>query len=263
MAGIRGIYNRDFLAFPGRAPGFDTTHRAAYGISNGYGFSGIALNGNFINLLSGKPGVIAGTVTGSIDGLFGPVCTFSASGSQITFPGQSTKTNTVVTMACIARGYTGNYAGIFLTGSNGNGWGIQNNSTSVWGIQTPSNNNISGPVISNGTPYFFAASGSYAAQNFVVVNLATGKILTTVSNTSTSSSQPNGTYWVGTQGNGLEWNAGVAAVMFAPSFMSLPALLQWAQRPWDFGYPSSAQTVLFSGLRRKSTQTQVYGTIVG
>jgi hypothetical protein len=41
--------------------------------------------------------------------------------------------------------------------------------------------------------------------------------------------------------------------MFSAQYMSMGALLQWAQRPWDFWYPPTVEDLIFSSLVGAST----------
>lgn len=270
MTGIRGIYSRNPLAFPGGAPGFDPMHPAARGISLGHGFSGVASTGGFQSLLNGLPATIAGTPSAAILSSIGS-CTYmgALSTNKLSFAGQSTATDVNATLAVVVMlSSLATASGFFETSGTNAGWRIvARSSTGTFGMTAGGvsdfNSNI---TLSINVPYFVVASTkggtSGTVVNYLVKNLLTGSVYTNVSTTGNPTAS-NGSYLIGTDGVGEYLRGYIAAAMFAPTFIALPILLAWAARPWDFWYPSAVQTVLFSGLRRKSTQTQVYGTIVG
>lgn len=239
------IYQPNPLAFPSRAPGVNPSHPAANGKIY---LAGIALNGNFVNLLNGAKGTINGTPSAGIYGAVGPVFVPAATnngGSASTAFGIATPAGSVCTFSAIFM--TGIITGgsnsvVFYTGNQG----FQiTNSTGALVVHTGGGGTVTlSPTlqVTAHTPYFFA--GSYtgdASGNFVLVNLATGSI-----NTATGTTGYNvvaGTTIV--VGNAVANNScfggGIATVSYAinavNNVLSIPALVQLAARPWDFWYP--------------------------
>jgi hypothetical protein len=234
---------RQSLVYPaGRAPGFDQTHVAASGICLGHGFSALALgNGGLVNLLSGAPGVLNGTLSAVMTGV-GPAVASAGSG-YLTFPGQSTAADPSFTTAMIfvpnavsgskflfsfSSGGGNNTNGLFLSGAQLCGY---RHSTAA----------LSGINLTSGVPYFIAASANSSTVCFVVVNLLTGVTEMAIASLGGTPAAGNGTYVVGaTSSLAQEASADYCAVMYAPACMAPAQLLQWAQSPWDFWYPRRA-----------------------
>ena len=264
MAGIRGIYNWDFLAFPGRAPGFDPTHPAALGTV----VSAVSAGANFVNFLNGKQGTVSGSLTSAINGNIGPTTVYAAGGTNRAAFTQASPTSPA-SFTCAAVFYQTGYApsgyATFIWDTTNNGLLTQFSTHALDIIVNNAQQIFTNLVPSLNTPYFAVASGSSTKANGLLLNLATGQILSqTISYSIALGSAATSISIGNTTGGSIEIVGGIGAAMMGyNNFLSPAALLQWAQRPWDFWYPSAAQTILFSGLRRKSTQTQVYGTIVG
>lgn len=232
------------LAFPaGVAPGFDPTHIAGAGVR----FSGIALAGNFINLLNGARGAITGSPTGAIDGVIGPATNYPTAGStaQSTFSGNAATNDTSSTIAAIVRfpatGAT--FQGIFANGSNAAGINL--------GLKTPGAlvqltmfgvvARDSAIVISPNIPYFIAASQNGSTIiNYVAARLDNGVVVTSTSASGTPTA-PNGTFVIGNGPAGSTPASGnIAAVMYSNKYTSMQQLLAWAADPWSFWYPRGA-----------------------
>jgi hypothetical protein len=233
------------MAYPaGATPGFDPTHIAAGGIVR---FSGVGMNGSFLNILSGKPGTLAGGANGK-NGLLGPVVRSDVATEVCTFPGQNTVLENTGTYAAIFV-FNGTVAAnslIFST-SNGLNTGFQIGASSRRPfIQMPGNSTTSFstlPLLVANTPYFFAASTSSAAPanaNGVLINLSTGSITTQSAAVSTPGLGPtDGNYVIGASasqsgsiGIGL-----VAAAMCTNKYIGMAQLTIWAIDPWSFWYP--------------------------
>lgn len=237
------------FAFPGGAPGFDSSHPAAQSISIGHGFSGIAKNGGFVNLLSGTRGVNSNGPTSALIGTIGPSLDYSGSTMSTAFAGQSSVVDGVATIAGIFQLDSIGLAvqSIFCSSSaSSTGVLLSINSTGLLTISVPGRNGSlnTTPLLSAGVPYFVAASMvavTGGAANIVVVNLATGQVqsVVTTMNTLASLPAPNGTYFVGQRGAGSSALIGkLATVMFAPQFTSMAQLMAWAADPWSFWYPA-------------------------
>lgn len=235
------------LAFPaGRAPGFDQSHIAAQGISNGYGFSAVASGKTYINLLSGGPFTTpsqfpaAATISGlGPCGLFtttAQVCAIGANQSTATPPG--------ITVGAIVQ-FAGTGDGTFCAVI-----GVNSGHASQFGMAGSSKNlyfynnaaSTSSFTIATGVPYFIAASMQPSSTvNFVAVNLQTGQLLSSTTTTGASLAALSALPQIGLDlGDSHTADAYIAAAMLAPSFMSLQALITWAADPWSFWYPQLA-----------------------
>lgn len=264
MSGIQRIYRRNPLAFPGgRNPGFDPSHIAAAGIAPGHGLSAIASGANMLNLLTAAKGTINGTVTAKVVGNLGQTAGLNNAGSQLTFPAQSTATDISGTIAIIFQtpnAFTTNqwFATNIINGGfhlTPNGAGATTQAEFVFGGTgvTTLQSTFPNPIAQN-IPYFLAASASSTQAagasatvvNFLLLNLLTGQVQTsTATAAKLTPAAASGTITI-CQSAALMGQ--VAAAMFAPSFMSLPALLQWAQSPWDFWYPPTVENAIFGAL---------------
>lgn len=231
------------LAYPaGRVPGFDPSHPAA----NGAFLSCVASGANFINVLSGNKGTITGTPVASIIGAIGPgVNTISSSTAVVTFGTITTPAN--LTMGAIVFPNTlqiTNSALLYLDSSTtADILGLINiSSVSKWEVTLGTNVGLETSFAAVlGTPYFVAASiSSVGTVNFVIMNLQNGQVLT-ATNLNTYPSLTTVTICVGGRSttNSRQYNGPIACGMMTSNFMSLPQLLAWAQRPWDFWYPIS------------------------
>ena len=237
------------LAFPaGRAPGFDPTHIAAQGISQGHGFSGIANGASFVNLLSGT-NAARSILTASLNGNIGPALTLGTV-STARFSGQSTVNDANVTLASIiwptSLASSGSILATSTTGTSG--WTLNLAITTGVVILRPNGGTsyTSTLGLAINTPYFVAASTQGTQAVFLVTNLLTGVTTTQTVTASHASTAPNGTYGVGNNSSINSIVGLVAAAMFAPSYMSISQLLQWAQSPWDFWYPPTVNDYIFA-----------------
>lgn len=234
-------YRRNLLAYPaGVKPGFDPAHLAARGMQSAYGLAGVASGGNFIDLLSGRPGTIIGSISPVIDTI-GP-CTLQTTQSgapRITFSAKAAVASHTVTVAAIFRimnGSTGTH-GIFSDNTGGNCWIFSTSSfnAGLW-IGGAGPYVISGATLTVGVPYFVAISSNKLTNNYVIVNLDTGATRSGTFAMTGSLSASSGTYVLAKQ-SAEPMLGNVAAVMFSPSLLSLDQLRQWAKEPWAFWYP--------------------------
>jgi hypothetical protein len=122
-------------------------------------------------------------------------------------------------------------AGILIAAGTG--------ASAVFQVQGSATFNTTIPVVAN-TPYFFAASVSPSLTNILVLNIATGLISTATSTTTQTFSTTNGNYYLGIDAYGSFCLGPIAALMYAPSFMSMSQLRAWAADPWAFWYPRTA-----------------------
>jgi hypothetical protein len=236
------------LAFPaGRKPRFDQSHIAARGISPGFGFSAIPVGKTLINLLSGKPMVAGTSNVGATDCVLGPVVNIGNSTTQanvqMTLAGQSASAIGTGTIACIfsINAFDGISQCLFQNSTSANGLlfyinGGSSNQLSIYNGSTGAN---SGLIPSVNTPYFAVVSNNGTTTNFLLLNLLNGEIQT-ASPAGVTNGTPNGTYnvsWYNVSATAAD--SKIAAVMYAPSYMTLSAIKQWAQDPWAFWYPNT------------------------
>lgn len=250
---LRPLRNPNSLGFPGGVlPGFDPTHPASVGITQGHGFSGIAFGANFMSLLNSTPGTLSGTPTASILNNTGP-CT-NVTGTQVsTFGGNLAKSDLSATLACIVQLNALNSAStIFFASTNGTagGWAIglnASNQLDMFGEGGTSQASVTIGALSANVPYFMVVSsaGTGTATKFLLLRLDTGKILTdsTAAAVATGSTA-TATYSVGNLAATRPANAKIAAVMWTPQAMSAPAIAQWAQDPWSFWYPRNVSSIV-------------------
>jgi hypothetical protein len=246
--GLPLIYRRaNPLSFPGgRKPGFDQTHPAA----NKIRFSGIASNGNFINLLRGIKGTVAGSPTASIT-RNGPAVNFLATTANITFTNNPSVNDTSVTIAgIITFAAITTFQYFFETATVSGGWKFGTQSAKKLDLTQEGVAEYEGTqILVAGVPYFAAVSAApSSAINFVTTNLTNGQIITsTVANT-TNPTAGTATYTVGNDRSTEFCNGALSAVMFSGVYLPMSILIQWAQRPWDFWYPPTVENLMFSAL---------------
>lgn len=245
------------LVYPGgRArPGFDPSHPAAQGISNGHGISAVASGNTFINLLSGRHGNTGGGgANAGINGYIGPSVVNTA-GSFVQFTGNSTVLDNAGTLA-----------GIFFPTSLGGGgspYAFMASSTATSGIElavlstgairlyagSGSVTSTMTPITVN-TPWFILASMNAGTLfTFAATNLATGQIFVESHSGATTPTAPNGSYDFCGGGSGTDNLTGQqSAGMYGPAFLSVPQAAQWCADPWSFWYLPAMQQVMFGGL---------------
>lgn len=232
----RGLLRRPSspFAFPGTSPGFDPNHIASAGIAAGHGISVAPLGANFVSLLTGQKGTIAGN-TAFMDAQGGPMITQSANNS-CSFSGQSTANDANGTIAGIVRNIssTGNALsnGVVAT----NGWGLVYNGTQLrvrYGVSTYT---TVGSTLNANEAYFVAVSFNGSICNFVKVRLLTGETVSEQIAGSIAAVAPDGTYRIGTSGSATG-AVTVGAAMLSANYLSKEQLRQWAADPWSFWYP--------------------------
>lgn len=246
---FRPLRNPNPLGFPGGVlPGFDPSHRAVKGMARIGGLSAIAAGGSFIDLLSGSAGTLIGTPTAGISNSVGPVTkTVAASLNATTFTGKASTFANVTIAGIFYLTSTATWANLFATsGDNAGGWSCgYSGGFQLYNINAGVTMSFSITASVN-TPYFFVASlvRNTTTSNAVLINLATGAIKTGTSATATGNDgASNGVYDVGNQFTTLgtqtaySWPGGIAAVMFAPTYLLLQDQLAWAADPWSFWYP--------------------------
>lgn len=232
------------LGFPaGRTPGFNPSHPASGGISAGRGFSGVASGGSFRSLITGKVGTLNNTPTGGIKANLGPIVNFTASADGLKFAGQSTANDSDFTIGAILSFNTlGSLSCVFGTSATGDSLMLHKSAANVLAIRTGGGNQPSdAPALVASVPYFVAVSvtgtGAGTAK-YVQTNLSTGVVQTGTGQSAARTPGSDGTYVVGNWAFfSLPTLGNIAAIMYAPSFISSQQLMQWAQNPWSFWYP--------------------------
>lgn len=258
-----------FIYPGGRLPGFDPSHVVLKNSLTWQGFSGVQSGANFVNLLTGKPGTRTGAPTAVINSVIGPTTFFGGGGNTDQASWTAPQfTETKATIACIycpqATASTSRYLfntagdniarGTTLSLHNGGGTSLD---LANFAGGTVCGLNLGGRT--TGIPYFavlsviWGAGGSNGLANGLLMRLDTGQITT---NAVTGVGQPSGS-GEAMQGNYLLGNietstfacvAQIAAIMYAPSFINLGTMQQWAADPWSFWYPPALQSTMFSGL---------------
>ena len=265
---MRLLTPRNPLVYPGGNPGFDPTHIAAPELI----FSGIASVGNFLNLLSGTRGVISGVPVASPTQVGPGTNTFASSTGVMTFGSFTTVTAQALTLAMIGVPLSpdANKSFPIVLDAEANFVGLMNASAGTWGmvVNNTSSTIVGGPSVVLGVPYFVAVSIkniSGGAFNYVIVRLDNGQVYSGNQTQTGSSSGAALTVSVGGRGSqsSRQFNGSLCAAMVSSQFMSLPAILQWAQSPWDFWYPQTQRFLLFSGLRGSSGFKRSFGAIIG
>lgn len=236
------------LSYPiGRSAGFNPAHRAARGISGINGLSAIASGGNFISLLTGGAGTIGGAPVAGVRSI-GPAVDFSAGATTQTTIPIANITNTQQTLAVI-----------YFLKTFANTHMLQSGNANVGGAFLFLDNNgfvatfSGGAAVSSGifaslltVPYFAAVSvSSTLGTNFVVANLATGQTTIATGASVGTISAPGNFAIIGSDVFNVNFLGYLSAVMFSPTYMSIPELVAWASDPWSFWYPSRVLDVMF------------------
>jgi len=229
------------LGFPGGvAPGVNPNHPVA---NNGIlRFSGVSFNnGNFFNLLTSKVATRSGTVG---TGMFwdGPGVISTNSTSFYKFTGQSTATDSSVTVAAIwtpvVSSTNQNPFASFGTSSNGGFATGLDSSAKQFMIAYPGGSFVESSYTFTGVnvPIFIAASSNASATKFVLRRLDNGEMFSSQTGGLTYTASSDATYQIG---NGFgHLNGGhVCAAMYSSGFNGLGVLQQWALDPWSFWYP--------------------------
>lgn len=254
------------LAYPaGVAPGFDPSHIALRGAISA--FSSVAQGGTHINLRTGARGGVGGSVTFGIDKDVGPSTITTAGGSAlVSFVGNPTVAPPALTMAAIVKFSSGalsfyNCALAFGGTTNTSVWLIwpQTQPLTFWVNNATQIISTIGAV-ATGVPYFVIASGlSGGAVNFLIKNLATGKVLTETVAASAVYSAPNGNIRVAANGfsnSGFGGLVAASAAIVSNDRLSVHEMRAWADDPWSFWYPQKDQDLALSSI----VSTSLYET---
>jgi hypothetical protein len=233
------IKARDRFAIPNsRLAGFDPSHVAGKNVF----VSALSVGSNFLSLLNGARGTLVGTPTApAYDSLIGRATAFTS--AQATQFSSYTTTPAAVTFGAIIR--TGALAGfdpLLSTGSNAAGFAFYASRSGDVAIDCFAGGTVhSGFGLVNNTAYFIVGSfdQTTTSWSFAVCNLLNGSIKSSKGSTNpTPTNTYNGLFNIGSfQGN--QCQSTLAAAMHSTKFLSVNELLQWAEDPWSFWFPSS------------------------
>jgi hypothetical protein len=246
------------FGFPsGRAPGVDASHPASKNLV----FSGIATSvsgGTFVDLTTGQPGTISGTIIKGIGSIVGPSLGGSGTATEITFSGKSTTAPSSLTMAAIFEiANTGAFNPIISNTSSTAGTQLAVTSFHPVANHWGGSSTTSTLTLTYNVPYFMAFSDNGTNTLFILVNLLTGQMQTNSVASTSATATYNGTVIVandpgvsatfqGPSGGGTGVAGGLAAVMISNTALSLQQLEAWGADPWAFWYPNklSLQSML-------------------
>lgn len=230
------LLQRERAAFPaGRRWGFNPGHIAVSRL--GCRYSCVAVPGNILNLLQGKPGVMTGSFTNKIIGSVGPVV-FANSNNQSTISGLSTFNPTNGSLGLIFS-HDGS-----ASGNKGlcNGQVVPFYQTTLKIFFTNSSNVLDlGVTLTANRFYFLLISwNSNVLIKALIVDLTTG-----VSNYTTQGIVGNSTVAEGATDVIPSGNAGatvgynLAAIAYTYKLMDQTEMARWGADPWAFWYPQS------------------------
>lgn len=245
---------RPNLAYPaGLKAGFNASHIAVQGQVTGRIFSAIAHNRNMVSLLRGLPGTLGATaITFGMDGIAGPTAVFTDNSTSCSssFSGHSTGTDAVCTMAYIGvfpSTPTGTQVLASSSASNRMSMGVISGFYDV-DVGAAFTDVSSGIPVLIGAPFFLCCSLRTGASNFVLVNLATGKVSTGTSATAFTNNTTDGIFQIGANSQNNSSNVNLSAVMYSPKSMNMSQLLAWSADPWSFWYPPRRVLALASAV---------------
>lgn len=220
----------------GRPPGFDPWHVAAKGIEDRHGFSGIATANNFINLVTGTVGAVTGATQTTVINKNGLATRWptEALNTYYNFPGTLT-TDLVATMAIIATFESAPTRAYLWTDTSSNGGFRLDAQGFVMNFVLAVAHGLTVPT---NVPFFYAASKTPTAVNFVILNLTTGNLQTAVVANASTALIPGGAFQCVGSFTGNETVVGTtSAAMWAPVALSISELRAWCADPWAFWYP--------------------------
>lgn len=241
------------IAFPvGVAPGFDPSHIAARSAT----LCAVASGGNFVDMLTGKPGTITGAPTANISGIIGPNVKFGGGTDNVAIAGKrfygANAAPLADTMAAIVIMNSAAAQQAFLSLAT-SGVGASYSWLGTMGVNTISAifkagnpglastwaGSVSVPLFVATSQNLSAASAATQTANIVVCRLDTGQMYAnTASQTGSGVGSRDGTYNIGSRGAAsVPSTANIAAAMASDAFLPLALLTQWAADPWSFWYP--------------------------
>jgi hypothetical protein len=251
-----GIITRNPLAFPcGVTPRINWEHPASKGLAPGRGISAIpatckydapgspAAQTGYWNLLNNK------AVQSNFDnqskihvhGLIGPAFYANGGNTGCYFSGNAAVADPICTFASfsyydVAQGNINYITTCTDSSIGGLNFGIAGYPCPYFEDFAHGNYYL-GPTFSPNAGYFFLCISSNGARiNSVVMDLATGRKWSDSQAQAMSPNASDGTYQVGGGRFHLSTTS-TAALMWSPTYLSLPQLLKWSEDPWAFWYP--------------------------
>jgi len=251
------IYPRNPLAYPGGNPGFNQNHIAAGYVQ----FSGVAQGSSFLRLDHSNVPTLTGSPVASIDGTLGPV--IGVSGTQVVTFGSSNGTtiSNGFTLAAIIRNTSSATAGYVISDSALNV--LEVTSTGITIIVNNTKTLTLASVLTSGHPYFIAVTVKNVTNNpvfAVFCDLSSSVITTASGNPGVTSQAAGSTVYVGNNASGtVPFTGQIAAAAILHNIIPDIAVVQWASAPWDFWYPPTEQSLLFSSIANPSPALPAFG----
>lgn len=216
--------------------GFDPAHIAGRSVW----LSVVAGQGNLIDVQTGRKGtIVSGTPTTSVKGILG-MCVNLPSPSQINFTGKPAISYAGRTGAAI---FSVDSVGAFQYIVGNEAFGSSHLALDPSGNLTmvgySSTTVYSTLVASANVPYFgIVSQNGTSTTDFLLKNLRTGVVKTErVSSGNTPVTPTSGTCTLSFPSPVL---GNLAAAMWSSQVLTIPEMLKWSERPWDFWYPSRA-----------------------
>lgn len=235
---MASLYSRPRLGYPaGYRMGFDPSHP----LSQNCVFSGVALAGGFVSLLSGAKGAEGGSPTNGIGGLIGPYSAYTANANHTFSLGVSaigSNFTAAAILQCPATTGSPQYA--FNNAAAGNtGFGF-NLTFSGFGLVSGNGSQTAVLPLVVGRYYCVIASINASVMNIAAVDLLSGQTYNGTSATVGGTPTGDGTLYLGNRGlNSRQLNGPLSSLVISNVFLSLPQMLQLLQNPWAPWYPQS------------------------
>ena len=261
------------LSFPwGRCPGIDFSHPAFGGFpldTNNF-FSVVAINNvnNYLNVGSGTvpaPSTAGSFPTGTFQPSIGYAPKFVASTPVVLdVKGQlnvAAPTNVAAAFIFYVTSVASTAPAVSVATDSGASASFGHGSTG--GLQIFSNGSsvaTSGLSIAANTPYFACCYADAINQNWLLLNLATGKILTAATATAITWAGSGASTWaIGGWPSSSRFNGQIAAAFLAENLQgefSLAQMKAWARDPWGFWYPPDLSVLIF-GFRSEEFLSEI------
>jgi hypothetical protein len=241
---VSSIFFRRGLSYPGDKlrPRFDPRHPASVGITPSHGICAAVIGSGFMNLITGLGGTNVGAPAQITRPLLGPCFNYNSSARYTQFTGMQAVADTAWTMASIfiSTNANGGICGSSTVHTALGGVSMYNNA-GAFAFANGTNGNGTGITITANIPYLIIATGTSTngSMNYAQTRLDTGAVVTSLNQSSGAQTASAGIYEVGDNANQGASIGPVAAFMYAPARISVAAMVQWAQDPWSFWYPTS------------------------
>jgi hypothetical protein len=173
---------------------------------------------------------------------FGPAGSFTVNNNQNSITNPFTETPSFLTIAAICEQLGSGGEVLFATTPASPNYVFTGSST--WRFSGGGTITLSGLPATVGHTYFIACSATPTVKYFVAADLTTGALYKSTI-TSGSSLSTTGTWNLGALNGLSNFDGYIHAVMYSVALLSPQQLLAWAQAPWDFWYPQSAENLMF------------------